>query len=206
MVSLEHFQPVDVHSIMVRQALLLVFCQFSGKLVSNFTARKLCHAGSGFLMLLLDPYEVESRYFVYSVVVLTLFMTWIEDFPAWRFATRKRDVGITIYVILVGLCFYFALNLEVVAPMFFADPAGAVFGKLLTRNFPKLNKRWSNSQKTIGGSLAVFITTYFTILFPCNFEKRLVLSSLATLAELIGGKYDNLCITLVIVFGYCIGV
>ena len=38
--------------------------------------------------------------------------------------------------------FYLQLDPRLLAPVFFADPAGAVVGKTLTRHLPALNPTW----------------------------------------------------------------
>ncbi len=86
--------------------------------------------------------------------------------------------------------------------MFFADPAGAVVGKALTRYFPRYNKRLLNTNKTIGGSMAVFFATYMSILFQCSFERRLLISLFAALGEALTGEYDNLVLVGIVLLGY----
>ena len=89
----------------------------------------------------------------------------------------------------------YELPLSIVCPMFFADPAGAIVGKFCSRTFGnKLNPKWPNSEKSICGSLAVLIVTYYTIMFPISNFNRLLLSFIASFVELIGGDYDNLLI------------
>jgi hypothetical protein len=55
---------VGVEVIIVVQTILIVVLQFSPALTSDFFARKMCHAGSGALMLALDPVQWEARYFL----------------------------------------------------------------------------------------------------------------------------------------------
>jgi hypothetical protein len=110
----------SVEVIIVVQTLLIVVLQFSPSFTSEFGARKMCHAGSGALMLALDPQQWEARWFVYSVVATSLLMTWVPALPAFRFARTKQDVGISIYLVLVWFWFYQQLDLAIVAPMFFA--------------------------------------------------------------------------------------
>ena len=93
------------------------------------------------------------------------------------------------------------LDLRIVAPMFFADPAGAIVGKYCSRKFPKLNPRWIG-EKTVLGSAAVMIVTFFTILYPVKLYQRAMLSVAAMLAEAIGGEFDNLVLVLVVFGGY----
>eukprot|EP00122_Pirum_gemmata_P005822 Pgem_evm1s5313 len=52
---------VDVYTIMFAETALLIVLQFSEKFLSEFTARKMCHAGSGALLLLLRSEEWEAR-------------------------------------------------------------------------------------------------------------------------------------------------
>ena len=120
--------------------------------------------------------------------------------PNFWFATR-RDKGVTLYLILVSTWVYLGLSLRVLAPVFLADPAGAVIGKLMTNLFPKDNRQWIGS-KTIAGSLAVVIVTVATLFQPIETIPRLAVSLLATLGEAIGGPYDNLVIALVVITFY----
>ena len=59
------------------------------------------------------------------------------------------------------------------APVFFADPAGAVVGKYCSHTCPEYNKKW-HDKKTIAGSAAVLGFTYATIAFPCTWCARQV--------------------------------
>ena len=92
---------VAVELVIVVQSCLILLLEFGSSLSSEFVARKICHAGSGALMLLLDPREWMARWFVYSVVASSLAMTWIHACRPFRFARTKKDVGITIYLLLV---------------------------------------------------------------------------------------------------------
>ena len=85
--------------------------------------------------------------------------------------------------------------------MFFADPSGAIIGKFCSDRFPKLNPRWIG-EKTVLGSLAVFVFTFFSILYPVSFGQRLSISVVAMLAEAVGGEYDNLLLVLAVLGAY----
>ena len=96
---------MHVYAVIAVQTLLLLFLQFGDAVLpSTFAARKACHAGSGFLMLHLRSEELEARLFVYSVVAVSLGMTW-KLLPSWvppfRFG-EDYDAGITIYLLIVG--------------------------------------------------------------------------------------------------------
>ena len=66
---------VAVELVIVVQSCLILLLEFGSSLSSEFVARKICHAGSGALMLLLDPREWMARWFGYSVVASSLAMT-----------------------------------------------------------------------------------------------------------------------------------
>ena len=145
----------------------------SRRLLSNFAARKLCHAGCGMGFMLLDAAKPECRSFVWAVAASSVALTWdLLPLPPFRFAS-PRDVGVTVYLALISAWFYqqlalatlsftlvltltltltltLALSLAlalalalalilarfylqlpatILAPLFFADPAGAVVGK-----------------------------------------------------------------------------
>jgi dolichol kinase len=168
--------------------------------LSAFAARKLCHAGSGIVMMLLNCDVLLCRIFVYLVAVVSLCMNWEvcpKLLPNFWFGT-PRDKGITLYLVLVSLWVYMRLPLVVLAPVFLADPAGAVVGKFMSSLFPKDNKAWIGS-KTIAGSLAVFLVTFASLYKPVEPFNRAAVALLATIGEAIGGPYDNLVIALVVV-------
>merc|ERR1711871_1623555 len=100
-----------------------------------------------------------ARCFVYTVVLSSLSMTWgllpqslPKHFRMFRFG-EMYDAGITIYLLIVGMWFFCRQPPAALCPLFFADPAGAVFGKLFSRY--DLNATWYEN-KTIAGTLAVF--------------------------------------------------
>mmetsp|Transcript_20979 Transcript_20979/g.30814 ORF Transcript_20979/g.30814 Transcript_20979/m.30814 type:complete len:203 (+) Transcript_20979:185-793(+) len=182
---------VSVYLVIAVQSCLLFFLQFGERfLPSNFLARKLCHAGSGLLMLYLDAKEVIARVFVYSVIIISLGITW-KLFPTWvpsfRFG-EDYDSGITIYLIIVCAWFFFQQPPIALAPLFFADPAGAVVGKFFTRQ--GMNKLWW-ANKTVAGSAAVFVFAFLSLSVD-DIPDRLGIAAVCALAEAFGGKtYDN---------------
>ena len=198
------------------ETVLLLLLQFTpSHILSDFSARKACHSITGLIMLLLDPALALCRWYVYLVVVSSLSMTWLSNFPNWRFGV-KYDRGITVYVTLVGAWFHLRAPIQVLLPMFLADPAGAVVGeckiflhfiflfsgKYVSGTFGAgVNPAWYG-RKTVFGSLAVFIVTMLTLHSPPALDQRLVVSSLATLAEAVSEKYDNLLLAAVVVMAW----
>ncbi|KAF4672588.1 hypothetical protein FOL47_000339 [Perkinsus chesapeaki] len=126
-------------------------------------------------------------------------MTWqlMPGLPKWRFGDYG-DIGISVYLTIVGFWFYLEFPVAVLAPIFFADPSGAVIGKWATRNMPKYNPAWVG-KKTVIGSLAVFVVTFLTLYRPRSFIPRLMTSLTTMLVEGFGGKFDNLYIAMVVI-------
>jgi hypothetical protein len=193
--------------------------------ISNFAARKLCHAGCGLGMLLLDSNTLEARVFVFMLASSSILMVWdLAPLPRFRFA-QPGDVGVTVYLLLVAAWFFAKQPPLLLAPLFFADPAGelsggtwfympglwvsmpekrhvgAVVGKWASRTFPHSNKKWYGD-KTVAGSAAVLSVTALSIAFPCTFFERLVIAAAAAAAEAVGGAYDNLAIAAAVAAGH----
>lgn len=196
----EEMKKVDEFSrlLMLFEAIFISWLLYDRKNLSPFAARKLCHAGSGCVLMLIDTQFAACRTFIYMVCVASFAMTWeLLPLPKFWFGTR-RDRGITIYLFLVMLWVYAGNSLRILAPVFLADPAGAVVGKWLSKVAPNQNKRWIGS-KTIGGSAAVVLTTFATLTVPTELFAKSAVSLLAGFGEAVGGAYDNLVIALVVV-------
>jgi len=85
-------------------------------------------------MLHLDPRDALARYFVYAVAASSLTMVWQVGIKfKFRYAST-RDIGISVYLVLVVVFFYNQLPLEIIKPVFFADPLGALVGRQLTES------------------------------------------------------------------------
>jgi len=188
-------------AIMMAIVAWIVLLELSPNYLSPFYARKLCHAGCGLGMLFLDSQRLDCRVFVWTVASGSISMTWgFSPLPAFRFA-RARDVGITVYLALVSIWYVLQLPSPILAPLFFADPAGAVIGKAASRHLgPQWNPAWYE-KKTVCGSIAVFALTYITLPFGTGII-RLAIATAAAGAEAVGGEYDNLAIAVVVLTGW----
>eukprot|EP00929_Paragymnodinium_shiwhaense_P000997 TRINITY_DN101209_c0_g1_i1.p1 TRINITY_DN101209_c0_g1~~TRINITY_DN101209_c0_g1_i1.p1 ORF type:complete len:252 (-),score=46.96 TRINITY_DN101209_c0_g1_i1:200-955(-) len=183
----------------------VVFLETARSCLSTFQARKLCHAGTGLLLLQLDSRVAQERLFVFLFGIGGLLATW-EMLPLikpFRWA-RKHDVGMTVYCIVAMLWFHCQQPIYALAPMFFADPAGAVVGKWMSSQKHRgiRNPIWwqkGGATKTLGGSAAVLIFTFLSFAGPATFVQRLAVSMAAVLAEALGGDYDNLLLVIVVV-------
>lgn len=181
---------MNVWLVIALQTALLAFLQFGEFILpSKFLARKLCHAGSGLLMLQLDSHDPVARVFVYAVVLTSLALTWrlLPAIPILRFGDAY-DAGITIYLLLVAWWFFARQPPRALAPLFFADPAGAVFGKMATAC--GVNAVWF-ANKTVVGTLAVFAVAFFSLGVPAPIARAAVAAACAA-AEAFGGRtFDN---------------
>mmetsp|Transcript_114827 Transcript_114827/g.245139 ORF Transcript_114827/g.245139 Transcript_114827/m.245139 type:complete len:245 (-) Transcript_114827:60-794(-) len=184
---------------------LVAFLEKSSQCVSNFQARKMCHAGTGLLLLQIDSREPQARWFVYIFGLGALAMTWevIPRLKPFRFG-KSRDIGMTAYMLVAMLWFRMEMPIRVLAPMFFADPAGAVVGRYLSslKDRGVWNPAWwryGGVTKTIGGSAAVWILTAVSFAGPATTSQRLAVGAAAVLAEAIGGAFDNVLLVTVVV-------
>ena len=100
---------------------------------------------------------------------------------------------------LVELKKIFPIYLEIINPVFFADPLGALVGKSLTSSGLN-NPKWVG-EKTVGGSVAVFLASYLTLAFGRE-SYKLFLSLVITLMEGLTLEFDNLFITATVITGY----
>ena len=72
------------------ELVLLAICEFAP--ISPFVARKLCHIGSGIMMLQLDSSDSLARWFVYSVALGSLLMVWEIGIPfQFRYSKQKTS-------------------------------------------------------------------------------------------------------------------
>ena len=179
------------------EVILLSICEFAP--ISPFLARKLCHVGSGIMMLQLDPSDYLARWFVYAVAISSLMMVW-EVIPFQFRYSRSKDIGISMYLVIVVMFFYTQMPLHIIQPVFYADPMGAIVGKALTKLIPSFNPQWIG-KKTVGGTLAVFITSIITLTYGTLYQKILI-GMVSALVEAISLDYDNIMIAAVVIAGY----
>jgi hypothetical protein len=96
-------------------------------------------------------------------------------------------------LLIVGFWFFSQQPSEALAPLFFADPAGAVFGKLFSSL--KVNLVWWEN-KTVVGTFAVFMFAFLSLKVPDTMSRGCIAFACAV-AEAVGGKtYDNAVIAI----------
>ena len=126
-------------------------------------------------------------------------MVWEIGIPFQFRYSKARDIGISIYLVIVVIFFYTQVPLHIIQPVFYADPLGAIIGKGLTK-FNFYNPIWIG-KKTVGGTAAVFIASLLTLTYGTLLEK-VVIALLSAIVEGISLEYDNLMITAVVLSGY----
>jgi len=198
-------QSVTLLVLLIVELAWVGFLEKSAACISDFQARKLCHSGTGLVLLQLDSREPQARNFVYIVGLGALAVTWglIPQIKPFRFA-RRHDEGMTVFMIVAMIWFYMELPIQVLAPMFFADPAGAVVGKYLSslKEYGVPNPIWwrgGGTKKSVGGSAAVFVFTMLTLASPATILQRFVVGVLAVFFEALGGAFDNLLLVLLVI-------
>ncbi|KAL8454604.1 hypothetical protein Emed_000325 [Eimeria media] len=174
-------------------ALLYVF-EYDKRL-SPFAARKLTHLSMGalILVLMLPPSRRHSLFLqliVGFVAAGAILLCFVRPF---RFGAY-RDKGIIIFNLLVLLFLFFDLDFGYLAPAFLADPMGAIVGKAIK------SPKWMG-EKTVCGSLAVFVVCFLSAFRVEGFFLRLLLAAGCAFLEAVGGEADNLFMNLPI-FAY----
>merc|ERR1712133_15541 len=114
-------------------------------------------------------------------------MVWKIGVPFQFRYSRSKDVGISVYLIIVVTFFYFEIPLHIIQPLFIADPMGAMVGKGLTK-LQVYNPKWIG-KKTIAGTLAVMISTVITLTYGTLPQKAFI-ALLSGIAEATTLDYD----------------
>ena len=127
-----------------------------------------------------DPLFVAGMYFVAAATAVVVSRTRLIHFAS------LRDVGILNYMFFCALCVTIKLPMVYIAPLFYADPMGAIVGR-------NVESRKLVGSKSLAGTVAVFVTASLT--FVETPAWACVLSGAAVAAiELLAGKQDNVAI------------
>ena len=155
--------------------LIITIAQFV-KIIPAWISRKFVHIGVGFILTKTEI-DFMAKYIIYLVgVSLHLILT---QYKFLRFAV-KNDKGIISYCHILSFCIFFNIPIKEMAPLFYADPCGAIIG----RNFPII-KHYGG--KTLSGSFAVFSAAYLTL----TGTNRIYSAFIIAFLEGILGKWDN---------------
>lgn len=158
---------------------LLAFVFFNPWLPS-WGSRKVLHMGTGTLLILADATDPLLAYGIYAV---TLGFVAIVSVRKLHFAD-VGDVGIINYLIFCSICVSTGVPFSKVAPLFYADPMGAIVGRNL-----RTVELWGTG-KSLGGTLAVFGTALLTFT-DGTWASRAFAAGMIAAIELFSGKWDN---------------
>jgi len=165
--------------------------------IKPWISRKMVHIGIGTLLLnadITDPYVVNTIYsscFLGTAYITNQGLKQISD-------GRKndgfiKDIGVFGYIVACFTCLLLTVPYDEIAPLFYADPAGAIVGR--TTNTTKI---WEN--KTIAGTNAVFCTSLLTT--HGEIPEKIFVATIITMIELFGGKIDNSLIAAFLISKY----
>eukprot|EP00918_Siedleckia_nematoides_P104379 GHVU01227727.1.p1 GENE.GHVU01227727.1~~GHVU01227727.1.p1 ORF type:complete len:199 (+),score=32.34 GHVU01227727.1:270-866(+) len=150
--------------------------------IPPFLARKGAHMASGYLLLKIASFPLYLRIYIVAFSAAVISYCWLG--PGLRFA-KPRDPGITVFGIIASGWALLQRPYRLLTPLFFADPIGAIVGKSIR------SPKWCGD-KTVAGSVAVFVTCVITLGFIPQFGSRVMMAAVLTLAEALGGPLDNL--------------
>jgi len=161
---------------------LLLFVQFN-TLLPPWGSRKVLHMGAGTLFILCDVHDPLFAAGMYAVAITTAYL--VSRTRLIHFASL-RDVGMLNYMFFCALCVTLKLPMVYIAPLFYADPMGAIVG----RNVPS---RKLVGSKSLSGTVAVFVTASLTFVETPAWTSLASGAAVAAI-ELFAGKWDNVAI------------
>ena len=165
--------------------------------IKPWISRKIVHMGIGTLLLNADISDPNVVNGIYTSGVLVSGLTTINGIKHISEGRKTdgiiKDIGIFSYVISCCLCLLLNVPYIEMTPFFYADPAGAIFGR--TIESPIL---WEN--KTLAGTSAVLTTA--TITSTGEIHEKILAGVMITIIELFGGKIDNSLIATFLILKY----
>ena len=154
--------------------------------VKPWISRKIVHIGSGTLLLnadISDPNVINAIYASSLIVGTTTTFNGIKHISKGRTTDGIiKDIGIFSYVLACSMCILLEVPYSEMTPLFYADPAGAIFGR--TIDSPKLYEN-----KTLAGTSAVLSTAIMTS--SGDLDVKILSGVMIMFIELFGGKIDN---------------
>ena len=166
---------------------LLLFVQFN-TIFPSWGSRKILHMGTGTLLMMCDVNDPSFQWATYCVTAIAVVVVWNTKLHI----ADVRDVGIINYLVFCSLSVFLRIQLVYMAPLFYADPFGAIVGRLT--DSPKLV-----GSKSVNGTLAVFMVATLSFV-ETSFLTRLVSGGIVAIIELVSGKLDNVLIGMWLLF------
>ena len=163
--------------------------------VSPWISRKIVHIGVGTLLInadISDPDVVAGIYAAGSAAAGYTAFKGINQISKGREVGGPiKDIGIFGYVMACMAALALSVDYSDMAPLFYADPAGAIVGR-------SFNTTEIYDGKSIGGTSAVFATAALTT--DGGLEDKLMAGIVIAVIELFGGKVDNSLIALFLIW------
>tara|TARA_Y100001937_G_scaffold128698_1_gene206970 strand:- start:2432 stop:3028 length:597 start_codon:yes stop_codon:yes gene_type:complete len=168
--------------------------------ISPWISRKILHMGVGTLLLNADLSDSQVVSGIYTTSAAVCGLVTVDGMKLVSDQRKTdgfvKDLGIFSYAISCFFCLALSVPYSEMAPLFYADPSGAIIGRTI-----KSAQIYNN--KTLAGSTAVFGTTFITLPYSYQLHERIVISTFITVIELLGGDIDNLLISLFLMSKYC---
>ncbi|GBE62467.1 phosphatidate cytidylyltransferase [Babesia ovata] len=161
-------------------------------LLTPLQARKLVHIGCGIILAHINVPDPLLKAIIIAVAVVSIIV--FKTVPL-RFGI-KNDAGIIWYNLIVLLFVIFGLPIRVLLPVFIIDPVACIVG-VSTRS-----KKWCGN-KTVYGTLAAGIASYFSLYYVRMQHHRLLLSLILPITEGVMRQHDNIGISIVVLLYYC---
>ena len=171
--------------------------------IAPWISRKIVHIGVGTLLLnadVSDPEVVTGIYAASTAVAGYTTFKGFEQLSAGRETEGVvKDMGIFSYAIACCSCLALSIPYQAMAPLFYADPAGAIVGRLSQNTTIPLYQ-----DKSVQGTVAVF--TAAALSTDQELPEKLLVGILVATIELFGGKIDNSLIALFLMIRYLIQI
>ena len=163
--------------------------------VSPWISRKIVHIGVGTLLIhadVADPEVVAGIYTVGTAAAGYTVFKGINQISKGRETEGPiKDIGVFGYTMACMTALVLSVSYSDMAPLFYADPAGAIVGR-------SFNTTEIYDGKSIGGTTTVFATAALTT--DGGLEEKVMAGIMIALIELFGGKIDNSLIALFLIW------
>ena len=195
---------VPIHVLVVPALVLLLICRVLP--VKPWIARKIVHIGIGSLLMAADPQSQGFALCVFASGAVAVVMVGLPRTSSILGPYAKlRDVGILGYSATVCFCVAAGVPLREIAPLFYADPAGAIVGRLASEYRGKSkdvrNPQLFGTEKTLFGTISVAVVASISTFLgqEQSLAARMMVGLCVAAIELFGGKLDNPCIGIFLV-------
>jgi hypothetical protein len=171
--------------------------------VPPWVARKMVHMGIGTLLVIADPASPYFSSCIYAGGAAAIFGVSVPPSTSGNANSiigpyaKHRDVGIMGYTFSCCMCVWLGISLCDIAPLFYADPAGAIVGRSMTALSNRYkyisNPKLFGTMKTLAGTAAVAFVGFMSSFIgqERQLASRVVLSLTIAALELFGDEFDN---------------